>query len=308
MDSTEGVVDTDGDGVINSLDLDSDNDGLKDLIEAGGLDLDGDGTIDGFTDSNGNGIDDATESSPLPIPDTDGDLIPNYLDLDSDNDGIPDNIEAQSTLGYIAPNGTFDSNGVDSNYTVGLAPIDSDIDLVPDYIDLDSDNEGADDTTEAGLTLSGVVGSNGLDNNYDSSDDYLDVNGSFDDTQNDNFPDTDGDINFGGDVDFRDSFFAPDKDGDAVPDIGDLDDDNDGIPDLDESGGQDPSVDGDGDNVPFYLDDDDANPAVGDDDGLIQPGFDLDGDLIANHLDLDADNDGIFDLHEAGHTELDARF
>ena len=51
-----------------------------------------------------------------------------------------------------------------------------------------------------------------------------------------------------------------------------------------------------------------ANPAVGDDDGLIQPGFDLDGDLIANHLDLDADNDGIFDLHEAGHTELDADF
>ena len=35
--------------------------------------------------------------------DSDNDGIPNDLDLDSDNDGIPDNIEAQTTQGYIAP-------------------------------------------------------------------------------------------------------------------------------------------------------------------------------------------------------------
>ena len=166
-------------------------------------------------------------------------------------------------MGYIGPNSAFDLNGVDTAYTALLTPIDTDGDTSPDYLDLDSDNEGADDTTEAALILSGVVGANGLDNNYDSSDDYLDVNGSFDDTQNDNFPDTDNDIAFGGDVDFRDAFFAPDKDGDGVPDIGDLDDDNDGIPDVAETGGQDPSVDGDGDNVPFYLDDDDSKSSSG---------------------------------------------
>ena len=33
---------------------------------------------------------------------------------------------------------------------------------------------------------------------------------------------------------------------------------------------------------------------------------DTDGDGIANHLDLDSDNDGIFDLDEAGHTAADA--
>ena len=46
--------------------------------------------------------------------DFDLDGILNTFDLDSDNDGIPDNIEAQTTLGYIAP-GTFtdtNSNGV----------------------------------------------------------------------------------------------------------------------------------------------------------------------------------------------------
>ena len=36
LDTTEGVVDTDGDGIINSLDLDSDNDGIADLVETGG--------------------------------------------------------------------------------------------------------------------------------------------------------------------------------------------------------------------------------------------------------------------------------
>ena len=37
--------------------------------------------------------------------DTDGDGIPNSLDLDSDNDGILDNIEAQNYSSYIAPSG-----------------------------------------------------------------------------------------------------------------------------------------------------------------------------------------------------------
>ena len=53
-------------------DLDDDNDGILDTIEGTG--------------------------------DPDGDGIINSLDLDSDgNDGIPDNIEAQTTTGYTAP-------------------------------------------------------------------------------------------------------------------------------------------------------------------------------------------------------------
>ena len=80
--------------------------------------------------------------------DFDLDGILNTFDLDSDNDGIPDNIEAQTTLGYIAPGAFTDtnSNGVNDVYEGGLTPVNTDGTDDPDYLDLDSDNEGADDT------------------------------------------------------------------------------------------------------------------------------------------------------------------
>jgi len=52
-----------------------------------------------------------------PLVDFDGDGIINSLDIDSDNDGITDNVEAQTTAGYIAPSGVggtpafLDANG-----------------------------------------------------------------------------------------------------------------------------------------------------------------------------------------------------
>ena len=232
-------VDTDGDSVPNYLDLDSDGDGIYDTVEAGlgAFDNDNNGqfTANATTDTDGNGMADATESN-IPTS-TDGDLIPDYLDLDSDNDGIPDNIEAQTTIGYIAPNGDAGpaNNGLDSAYPMGILPINTDEVDNPDYLDLDSDNEGGDDTTEAALTLGGNVGTNGLDGNSENVDDYTDVNGSFDDTQIDNFPDTDADIQNTGDVDFRDAD-DNDYDNDGIPDFVDLDDDNDGIPDSEECG------------------------------------------------------------------------
>ncbi|HIF9171671.1 TPA: GEVED domain-containing protein [Photobacterium damselae] len=166
-----------------------------------------------------------TYCTPLSLIDPDNDGIPNHLDLDSDGDGIPDNIEAQTTLGYISPNNddaaTYTANnGLNTAYlaTNGLTPVNTDTTDDPDYLDLDSDNQGGNDTAEAGLTLSGTVGTNGLDNNYDNGDDFADVNGSFDNTQADNFPDLDGDVNSGGDVDWRDTSVLADY-GDA-PDIG----------------------------------------------------------------------------------------
>ena len=83
--------------------------------------------------------------------DTDSDGIPNSQDLDSDNDGIPDNIEAQTTAGYKAPKGdAATNNGLDSAYGTGLTPVNTDGTDTPDYLDTDSDNEGADDKTESG--------------------------------------------------------------------------------------------------------------------------------------------------------------
>ncbi len=136
--------------------------------------------------------------------DYDNDGIPNYLDLDSDGDGIPDNVEAQTTLGYIAPSGTVDSFGIDTNYTAGLVPINTDGTDNPDYLDLDSDNEGGNDTVEAGLTLAGKDSDfDGLDDNIDTTSGYTDVNGTINNPSI--LPDADSDVSTGGDVDFRDA-------------------------------------------------------------------------------------------------------
>ena len=156
-----------------------------------------------------------SNSSPIKLrttcvsDDVDNDGIYNHIDLDTDGDGIPDNIEAQTTVGYLAPNtdsvATYTANnGVNSAYLGGLTPVNTDGMDEPDFRDLNSDNEGDNDTTEAGLTLLGSVGVNGLHSNLESADDYLDVNGIFDNTQTDNFLDSDNDVTGYGDVEFRD--------------------------------------------------------------------------------------------------------
>ena len=83
------------------------------------------------------------------IIDTDGDGWSDNCDLDSDNDGIPDNIEGQSTSGYIGPTDFTDTDGdglIDLYDTPnlgaeGFTPQDSDSDGIPDYLDWDSDGD-----------------------------------------------------------------------------------------------------------------------------------------------------------------------
>ena len=85
--------DTDFDGNPNYNDIDSDDDGIFDVEEGGDGDLDTneDGVIDsnddGYSDEDNDGMDDSAEETTA--PDNDGDTTPNYLDIDSDNDGIP---------------------------------------------------------------------------------------------------------------------------------------------------------------------------------------------------------------------------
>jgi len=65
------------------------------------------------------------------------DGIPNHLDIDADNDGIPDNVEGQPTEGYIPPSGNdSDNDGLDDAYE-GSDPTndDTDGDGTPDYLD-----------------------------------------------------------------------------------------------------------------------------------------------------------------------------
>ncbi|MDY7395986.1 gliding motility-associated C-terminal domain-containing protein [Aureibaculum sp. 2210JD6-5] len=275
------LTDTDNDGIPNHLDLDSDNDGITDVTEAGGTDADGDGIIDGFTDADGNGLDDATETTPLPLTDTDNDGIPNHLDLDSDNDGITDVTEAGGTDadGDGVIDGFTDANNDGLDDATALSPLplpDTDGDTVPNYLDLDSDNDGITDVTEAGGT--DADGDGIIDGFTDANNDGLD------------------------DATALSPLPLPDTDGDTVPNYLDLDSDNDGITDVTEAGGTD--ADGDGIIDGFT----DANDNGLDDatETTPLPVPDSDGDTVPNYLDLDSDNDGITDVTEAGGTDADS--
>ena len=105
--------------------------------------------------------------------------------------------------------------------------------------------------------------------------------------------------------DFTQPLFAlagADADDDGVPDRLDLDADNDGIANVDESP-SDPYADHDGDGYFDYLDAD--FPGCGPIVNQVCFNFDQDLDGRADHLDLDSDGDGIADINEAAGTWVD---
>jgi gliding motility-associated-like protein len=221
--------------MVNALgaDLDSDNDGIVDSFED--LNLDGD-----------------NDPSTNPT-DSDGDGFADYLDIDSDNDGIPDNIEAQTTQDYLPPSGVdANGNGLDDAYeangNVGIFPVDTDGDSLPDYLDEDSDNDNVPDNIEAhdqdhdGIPDVVFIGSDkdddGLDDGYEGAITVdIDVNDEIDDP-------------FGQ---------LPNTDSDNESDYRDTDDDDDGIETIDEDldlDGDYANDDSDEDGIPNYLDSD----------------------------------------------------
>ena len=175
-DTVNAIYDTDGDGVPDHLDLDSDNDGITDLVEAGHLqkDADGNGIIDGDPSFFGkNGLFNVIASDPDAFTafenytrfDVDADGVPDHDDLDADNDGIND--VAEANFGFADSNNDGRIDDGNGNPPVvsfhGLAPIidpiltgvaillppDTDVDGVPDWHDLDSDNDGINDVVES---------------------------------------------------------------------------------------------------------------------------------------------------------------
>lgn len=284
--------DTDGDGTPDHLDLDSDNDGINDVIEAGGKDVNRDGiqdaSGDGNPDEDGDGIVDSVDpednilgggkGTVLTVPNTDGDLRPNYVDLDSDNDGLSDLVEsgqAPSSDGTgVLPSADTDgdgiSDGVDGLTGFGDAPgasaplPDSDIDGIPNAFETDSNNDGTPDINGTAFA--------GLDGNGDG--------------RIDNNTDSDGD----GIVDVADHS-AGEFGGLASP-TGDSD--GDGISNEDEGLGL---VDTDGDGLSDMVEGDSDGDGIPD---LIEGTDDFDGDGVSNARDLDSDGDGINDVIEAG--------
>ena len=190
--------DHDGDGVPNRLDLDSDNDGIPDNIEAQ--------TTLGYTapssDNNNNGLADNYEFGAtlgLTPVDTDGDGTPDYLDADSDNDGIADFRETGGGYGLavgvngLAPERETADDYSDVNGTYSDFPVndftdadndvntggdvdfrdefsDTDRDAKSNTVDLDNDNDGILDSLEcAGSQAELSFTVNDIKNNDQSS-------------------------------------------------------------------------------------------------------------------------------------------
>lgn len=103
-------------------------------------------------DNDNDGLPDYVEGIGI---DTDNDGVPNNFDIDSDNDGIPDNIEWQDEFNYILPlNIDANNNGWDDAYDTEIggicyAPVDTDENGIPDMLDRDSDSDGKNDLAEA---------------------------------------------------------------------------------------------------------------------------------------------------------------
>ncbi|WP_246849917.1 lectin-like domain-containing protein [Rufibacter roseolus] len=176
--------DKDGDGIPNALDLDSDGDGIVDAIEANNGVLPSSMTSVGQysvaymfqNDHNWDGISDIVASTPLANGDFDQDGLMNFLDIDADSDGLPDNLEAQAKDGMLAAKkADLNQNGIDdafdANATGGkaLVPVNSGGIESPDFLDLDSDGDSFLDFVEA------------FDKNKDgkSSDDFLQLAADF---------------------------------------------------------------------------------------------------------------------------------
>lgn len=151
--SITGFADDDRDGVVDQLDLDSDNDGLPDLVELGRADADLDAMLDFFRDTDGDGRSDTLSQFPINVRDSDGDGVFDFRDIDSDQDGLTDRLE--SSFGDVDGDGRIDifvdnnGDGLYDDYPAEFVLADSDSDGVPNHIDTDSDNDGVPDSEEA---------------------------------------------------------------------------------------------------------------------------------------------------------------
>lgn len=132
--STALNCDNDSDGIANTNDLDSDNDGIPDNIEAqktigytppSHIDIDQDGLDDAY-DADTTSTDALTSAGLTPVNTDSTDNI-DYLDLDSDNDGIFDIAESNNLP-------DLNNNGMTDN-PVGNNGLDNTVDMQDDYSD-----------------------------------------------------------------------------------------------------------------------------------------------------------------------------
>ncbi len=120
-------LDSDRDNIPDYLDLDSDDDGINDITEVGLADPDGDGRLES-NDVDGDGIADAVDqnndgfgdNAAVDLPDSDGDGIPDFRDVNN------------------SPIATDDNANIAANTPVTIAALDNDTDADNDPLNIDS--------------------------------------------------------------------------------------------------------------------------------------------------------------------------
>lgn len=196
-------------------------------------------------------------ASVLPPLDSDGDNIPDYRDLDLDNDGLPNSVEGDAdTDGDGTPDMLDDDSDADGIGDIFEGDVDTDEDNTPDYRDTDSDGDGILDIIE-GVNPTQL---------REQSPDELGKTASFDE--------------------------VADLDGDGIPDFQDTDSDNDTIPDRMEG-----EIDTDGDGVPNYRDtDSDGDGTPDQQEGML----DQNQNGVPDYLDDTIQSVG----YDGGHSQL----
>ena len=217
------------------------------------------------TDSDGDGIPDATDNCPtVPNPDqkdTDGDGIGDACDPDDDNDTVPDTTD---NCPLVANPDQKDTDG----------------DGVGDACDPDDDNDGVVDGAD---NCPLVANPDQKDTDGDGVGDACDP-----DDDNDTVPDTTDNCPLVANPDQKDN------DGDGIGDACDPDDDNDTVPDTTDNCplvANPDQKDTDGDGLGDACDPDDDNDGVAD-------GAD-NCPLVANPDQKDTDGDGVGDACDA---------
>lgn len=270
-------------------------------------DQDRDGVDDPLDlDDDNDGVPDVVEGG----EDPDADGLSNAFDLDSDGDGIADLFEAGLSRfdadGDAVVNGALGDNGLldalelarDSGAYAGRA-VDTDGDGVRDGLDLDSDGDSVADLDE-------VDGLGGFDRDHDGR-----LDNRTDDDVDGLTVDSDRDNQYGYPrIDPR----ATDRDGDGIPRAYDVADDGPGAGDSDADGVRDdrecpggwPCLDADADGTPDFMDRDRSERGV-DAGGAL----DTDHDAVADDRDagvpsvgeasgapIDSDDDGFANSSE----------